>query len=74
MQTVYSFNNQVVLGLEPDEVAELGHHALYLNWGSVGSTRKVRMVLHRGRCPGPVEVTLVVSSVRCGVVGDWYTW
>ena len=67
MQTVYSFNIQVVLGLEPDEVGELGHHALYLNWGSAGSTQKVRVVIHRGRYPGPVEVTLEVSSVRCGV-------
>ena len=67
MQIVYSLNNQEVLVLEPDEVGELGHHVPFLNWGLAGSTQKVRVVIHRGRYPGPVEVTVVVSSVRCGV-------
>ena len=62
MQIVFNYNIQVVVGLEPDEDAELGRRVLYLSWGSAGSTQKVRVVIHRGRCPGPVEVTLVVSS------------
>ena len=66
MQTASNFNKKVVLGLEQVEVSyvESVHRALYLNWAS---PQKVRVVIHRGRCPGPVEVTLVVSSVRCGV-------
>ena len=52
MQTVFNFTNQVVLGLEPDDVVALWHRALHLSWGSVGSTRKVRVVIHRGQCPG----------------------
>ena len=69
MQTVSNFHNKVVLGLVPDEVSyvESGYQALHLSRGLVGSTRKVRVVIYRGRCPGPVEVTLVLSSVRCGV-------
>ena len=69
LQTASNFHNKVVLGLELGEVSyvESGYRALHLSPGLVGSTRKVRVVIHRGRCPGPVEVTLVVSSVRCGV-------
>ena len=44
MQTASNFHNKVVLGLERDEVSyvESGYRALPLNWGLVGSTRKVR--------------------------------
>ena len=71
MQTASNFHRKVLLGLELGEVSyvESGYRALHLNRRLVGSTRKVRVVIHRGRCPGPAEVTLVVSSVRCGV---WY--
>ena len=50
MQTASNFHNKVVLGLERDEVSyvESGYRALHLNWGS---TRKVRVVIHRGRYP-----------------------
>ena len=63
MQTVSNFHNKVVLGLEPDDISyvESGHRALHLNRGLVGSNRKVRVVIHKGRCPGPVEVTLLAQ-------------
>ena len=69
MQTASIFHNKVVLELHRDEVSyvESGYRELHLNRGSTGSTRKVRVVIHGGRCPGPVDVTLVVSSVTCGV-------
>ena len=45
----YQSNNKVVLGLELGEVndVESGYRALHLNRGSAGSTRKVRLVIHR---------------------------
>ena len=63
LQTASNFHNKVVLWLEMGWVSyvESGYRALHLSRGLVGSTRKVRVVIHRGRCPGPVEVTLVVS-------------
>ena len=68
LQTASNFHNKVVLG-ELGEVSyvESGYRALHLSQGLVGSTRKEGMVIYRGLSPGPVEVTLVVSSVRCGV-------